>query len=204
MYEEYSEGTCLAEDQILYLIPYNDPWMWMNDDAVALADELVDVIFDHYGLSDGFPIVSTGGSMGGLAALTYMAYAKRTPVAAVANCPVCDLVSHFSERPDLPRTIYAAYRRSPGTLEEALAAGSPLHLAKAGRLPRASYAVFHCGGDQAVSKTLHSDRFIPALRKALPDCTVIYHEIPGRSHGDLGEEMGAVYLDTIRRFALGL
>ena len=57
---------------------------------------------------ENIPVVSTGGSMGGQSALVYCAYSKRTPVACVANCPVCDTVFHFTERPDLPRTLYSA------------------------------------------------------------------------------------------------
>ncbi len=182
-----------AERRLLYMMPYVNPWMWMNDDAAALTDELIAVLTGRYG---DLPVVSTGGSMGGQAALTYMARAAKTPVACAANCPVCDLLYHYTERPDLPRTLYSAYRNVPGTREEALATGSPIHLAVAGRMPAAYYAIFHCGADTAVRKEAHSDRFVPALRRMLPGCRIDYVEIPGRGHCDLGEDMVRRYWQT--------
>ena len=47
--------------------------------------------------------------MGGLCALVWPRYTKRRVVAVAANCPVCDLPFHYTERPDLPRTLRAAF-----------------------------------------------------------------------------------------------
>ena len=80
-----------AKAGILYVIPYNNPWAWMNPQSIAFTDEIMDVIFEKYGLEENTPVVAVGGSMGGLASLVYTKYAKRTPVACLANCPVCDL-----------------------------------------------------------------------------------------------------------------
>ena len=98
--EDTEDGIRFAENRILYVVPYQNPWAWQNMQNVAYTDEIVDVLFDEYGLLNDLPVVSVGGSMGGLSALVYMVYAKRTPVACVANCPVCDLPYHFTERPD--------------------------------------------------------------------------------------------------------
>ncbi|MBQ7975611.1 MAG: hypothetical protein IJ300_08010, partial [Clostridia bacterium] len=73
------EGEYYAGKGILYVIPYNNPWAWMNKQAVAYTDEIIDVLIKQYELSEDIPIVSTGGSMGGLSALVYTAYSKRTP-----------------------------------------------------------------------------------------------------------------------------
>lgn len=187
--EDLAAGRYFAEKGILYLVPYNNPWAWMNAQAVSYTDELIDVLAEHYGLPDTLPIVSTGGSMGGLAALTYMVYAKRTPAACVANCPVCDLPYHYTERPDLPRTLYSALFNEEGTLQEALRSRSPLHLAE--KMPAAKYIIFHCEEDMAVNKQQHSDRLVEKL-SAIRDVT--YIPVPGRGHCDLPEEQAEQYL----------
>lgn len=125
MYSEDTErGKLLAKEGILLVIPYANPWAWMNRQAVALADEIVDVLIAAHQLREDIPVISTGGSMGGLSALVYTRYAKRTPAACVANCPVCDLPYHFTERPDLPRTLYSAFGSYEGTMEDALRTAS--------------------------------------------------------------------------------
>ena len=195
MYSEDTEvGISYAEMGILYLIPYQNPWAWMNRQNVALTDELLDVLVEGYGLPEDIPIVSTGRSMGGLSAVVYMAYAKRTPVGCVANCPVCDLPYHYTERPDLPRTLYSAFGSYEGTLEEALQSASPLHLVD--RMPKgAVYHIFHCEEDQKVSKEMHSDRFV---QKMLDDHSVWYYTIPGHGHCDLSDEMWDKYYACIK------
>ena len=114
------EGEFYAERGILYVVPYNNPWAWMNKQAVNFTDEIIDVLIEKYNLSENIPIVATGGSMGGQSALVYTVYAKRQPVACVTNCPVCDVVYHYSERKDLPRTLYSSLFNESTTLEEAL------------------------------------------------------------------------------------
>jgi len=196
--DEHDEiATMLAEHNVVYLIPYNNPWAWMNRQAVDYTDEIVDVIMNHYHLPESTPIVSSGGSMGGLSALTYMAYAKRIPAACVANCPVCDLPYHFTERPDLPRTLYSAFGGYDCSLEEALQSASPLHLAKAGKMPDVQYTIFHCTADMAVNKEKHSDAFLKVLPFA-----VTYHPVPDRGHCDLTPEFRAMYNDAIVRACL--
>ena len=89
MYDnDFAEGEFYAEKGILYVVPYNNPWAWMNNQAVKYTDEIIDVLIEKYDLNEDIPIVSTGLSMGGQSALVYTAKAKRTPVACVANCPV--------------------------------------------------------------------------------------------------------------------
>ena len=114
-----------AENGILFVVPYYNPWCWMNKDAVDYTDEILDVLIRKYNLSDDIKIASTGGSMGGLSALVYCAYAKRTPYACITNCPVCDLPFHFTERVDLPRTLYSAFYGYEGTLDELYALETP-------------------------------------------------------------------------------
>lgn len=196
MFDEDTEDGCrYAEDGILYLWPYINPWAWMNKQTVELVDEMVDVLMDAYHLPETTPIISTGGSMGGLCALVYTAQSKRTPAACVANCPVCDLPYHYTERPDLPRTLYSAFGQYEGTLKEALESASPLHLVD--KMPTSSYYyVFHCEKDEAVNKQLHSDRFVEKMEA---DHKVSYFAVPDRGHCDLGEEMGNKYRECIMK-----
>ena len=153
------------------------------------TDEIVDVLFDEYGLLNDLPVVSVGGSMGGLSALVYMVYAKRTPVACVANCPVCDLPYHFTERPDLPRTLYSAFYNYDCSLQEALKSASPCDLVD--RMPvNSKYYIFHCMKDTSVNKQKHSDRFVEKMKEKHD---IVYYSVPDRGHCDLTDEMTKLY-----------
>ena len=195
------DGDWFAERNIVYLIPAGNPWAWMNRQQVDLADQLIDILVAQYSLPEDLPIVTTGPSMGGHGALTYMVYAKRTPVACVANCPVCDMPFHYSERTDLPSSFYSAYLYEEGTMEEILPRFSPLHLAEAGKLPKAEYTVFHCDKDTLVSKELHSDRFVTAMEKA--GYSIHYRIVPDKNHCDLPPEEHLALLEACAAGILG-
>ena len=197
--EDTEEGIRFAEQGILYVVPYQNPWAWQNKQNIAYTDEIIDVLFKEYDLPEDLPIVSTGGSMGGLSALVYMAYAKRTPVACVANCPVCDLPYHFTERPDLPRTLYSAFFNYNCSLQEALESASPLQLTD--KMPKDSkYYIFHCEEDMAVNKQKHSDKFVEKMKDSH---NVSYYAVPERDHCDLTEDMWKLYNDCIINSVIG-
>lgn len=187
-WEDTEEGIMFAKENIILLVPYNNPWAWMNRQSIDYTDEIVDVIINKYSLPDNIPIVSSGGSMGGLASLVYTRYAKRTPVACVSNCPVCDLPYHYTERPDLPRTLYSALANEEGTIADALEKYSPLHLADT--MPDINYYIFHCTADKAVNKERHSDVFVEAMKKSHK---LTYNIVPDRGHCDLTPEMWELY-----------
>lgn len=189
-------GRFYAEKNVLYVVPYTNPWGWMNKDEVRLADEILDVLYEKYGLDKNIPFVSTGGSMGGLACIVYTKYAKRTPNGCVANCPVCDLPFHYTERVDLPRTLYSAFYSYDCSLDEALKSCSPLHLAPT--LPeKTGYIIFHCDKDGAVNIDAHSGKFVAELSKTRD---VPYYIVHDRDHCDLGEEMHAKYKECVLSF----
>ena len=75
----------LAESGILVIAPYYGPWSWMNRQARAFVDELLDHVFAEIG-TENIPLIASGGSMGGLSALVYTAYARITP-----RCVRCQL-----------------------------------------------------------------------------------------------------------------
>lgn len=188
--EDTELGKKMAAQGMLYVIPYLNPWAWMNPQSVQIADEIVEAVLERCGVED-IPFVSVGGSMGGQQALVYARYAKRTPVSCVVNCPVCDLPYHYTERPDLPRTLYSAFGMVDAeTIEAAMEKASPLHLAKAGEMPKIDYVLFHCEADEAVNKQMHSDRFVQAMGEGY---SIEYYAVPNRGHCDLTDEMRALY-----------
>lgn len=181
----------LAQKGIIYVVPYYNPWSWMNKQAVAYTDEIISVLCEKYNLNSA-KIVSTGGSMGGLSALVYCAYAKITPCACVVNCPVCDLPYHFTERRDLPRTLYSAFASYEGDMDSALRSCSPLHLVE--KMPDIPYTVFHCTGDKSVNLEKHSERFVKAMKETHD---ISFNVVPLRGHCDLSAEARLEYMQTI-------
>lgn len=175
--EEPPEAFLYASHGLIYLVPYGNPWAWMNRQQIAYTDELIQVLLDHYGLGSDLPVCSTGNSMGGLSCIVYTAYTAHRVISCVANCPVCDLVYHFSERPDLPRTLYSAFYYEDGDMEDVLKTASPRHLIH--RLPDIPFTIFHCELDQSVNKQMHSDVFVPELEKTH---TVTYVSVPESGH----------------------
>ncbi len=192
-FDDTDDGKYFAQLGIIYIIPYYNPWAWMNRQTVAFVDEILDVIFNEYSLDSELPVISSGLSMGGLSALVYTHYAKRTPVACVANCPVCDLPYHFTERADLPRTLYSAFGGYEGSFDKALESASPYHLAE--EMPsKTAYYIFHCEKDSAVSIEKHSKKFVEKLSKGH---RVKFLTVPDRDHCDLTEEMRLKYNECI-------
>ncbi len=193
------DAVAFAERGVLYVFCYTNPWAWMNPQTVALCDEIEDVLFAHYRLPDDFPVVAAGGSMGGQQALIFTLRSKRTPIGCVANCPVCDMIYHVTERPDLPRTIYTAVAAMPGTFDEAVRSISPIHVAE--EMPKIPYRIFHSDADRAVALEHHSVPFTEKMRSLGADIEL--HVIHGSGHGDLGAEGGYKYFKAKLDLALG-
>jgi dipeptidyl aminopeptidase/acylaminoacyl peptidase len=162
----------------LIVYPYYGPWSWMNRNARMLTDEIVEKVYKEFSLDDTVPLIITGGSMGGHAALNYARYSKRKPAAVVCNCPVTDPRYHFSERPDLPRTFIHAYGFDGISLEEAFIENSPLEQAE--KMPRVPYFIIHGDADKAVNKAAHSDKFVRRMIET--GHKVEYIEAPGMEH----------------------
>ena len=199
-WDETDFGKYLAEKNILFVVPYNNPWAWMNKQAVSYTDEILDLLFEKYNLPRETRIVSSGGSMGGQSALVYTKYAKRTPVACITNCPVCDLVFHFTERVDLPRTLYSAFYNENGTLDEVLAKASPYHMAE--NMPNVKYHLFHCDKDSAVNIDKHSRVFVEKMKEYGKD--ISFTVVKDRDHCDLTPEALEEYRKICADAALGI
>jgi dipeptidyl aminopeptidase/acylaminoacyl peptidase len=163
----------------LAVYPYYGPWSWMNREARAFVDDLIEAIYREHGLDPArVPLVLTGGSMGGYSALMCARYTRHHPVACYANCPATDLAYHFGERPDLPRTIYNALGAYDGVWEDLLAEHSPLRQVVG--LPDIDYLIVHGEEDPAVLKSAHSDPQVAAMRAR--GLRVEYLEVPGMGH----------------------
>ena len=109
----------LAESGILVIAPYYGPWSWMNRQARAFVDELLDHVFAEIG-TENIPLIASGGSMGGCAALLFCRYSAHRAIGCDLLWPVCNTVAHFSERPDLPPTFHSAFAGYSEPLEELL------------------------------------------------------------------------------------
>ena len=177
-----------ARHGLVALHPHASPWGWMNEVSVKLADALVDCVIAQLKLPADIPVCSAGGSMGGQGALVYARYSKHHVVSVVADCPVCDLAFHETERPDLPRTFAAAFGDQPD-YDAAIRAHSPLALAA--EMPDIDYFIFHSTADRAVNKAAHSDRLVDALRAA--GRRVTYEISEGTGHCRLRPEVRAKY-----------
>jgi dipeptidyl aminopeptidase/acylaminoacyl peptidase len=164
----------------LVVYPYCGPWSWMNRQVRQFVDQLVDDVYELYGLASDLPLISTGGSMGGLGSLLYTRYAKRPIAACLAFCPVCDLRYHFNERPDLPATIRCAFMGYKEDLPTLLAEHSPI--CQVAAMPDIPYLFIHGDKDNAVAKAHHSDPMVAAMRAR--KMNVRYLEVPGMGHGN--------------------
>ncbi len=170
----------LAENHVLCIYPYYSEWCWMNDPTIQLIDEITDFYIRHYQLAQNIPVVIMGKSMGGLSAFIFSLYSKRTPVACAANCPICDLSFHTTERADIPRTIYSAFGHYNMPLEAAIKLHSPLHQAE--YMPYIPYYIVHGNSDLIIQKNFHSDPFVKRMMELGHD--VEYHRVDNMKHCD--------------------
>lgn len=182
------EGPIFGDKGIIFIHPYTNPWAWMNKQTVAFVDEIIDILFKKYELSEDTPIVSSGGSMGGYGSIMYSMKAKRTPVACVSNCPVCDLPGQFNFTDEFPRTMYSAFFNEEGTLEEVLTKASPLH--NTDKLPDIDYHFVHCEKDDLVTLKMHSE---PMYEKMKDKFNVTLDIVPDKGHCDLSDEAKELY-----------
>ncbi|GHU72251.1 hypothetical protein AGMMS49992_07800 [Clostridia bacterium] len=184
----------------LIVFPYYGPWSWMNAGARKFVDAIVERVYDEFKLADSVPLIITGGSMGGHAALNYAHYSQRKPAAVVSLYPCIDTEYHSTERPDLPRTFILAYGMDGRPIKEVFHENSPTF--HADTMPRVPYLVLHGDLDKAVSKSVHSDVFVKNMREAGHD--VEYIEAWGMEHGPFIDlELYRRYVDFVSKAIAG-
>jgi len=168
----------LAHRGMLFVYPFVNPWNWMNQPTVEFADEVMSAVKTKFSIADDCPLILRGGSMGGYSVLTYAMFSRYRVDGIFALCPVTDLYFHFSERPDLPRTIHSAMG-DYGDISELLRQRSPNHHPE--KLPAACrYLIIHGCQDDRVNKAAHSDTLVPLMRQRNLDVT--YIEDPTMRH----------------------
>ena len=100
---------------------------------------------------------------------------------------------HFTERKDLPRTLYSSLFNEAGTLEDALKSISPLHLIE--KMPKVKYHIFHCNEDKDVNIDAHSKKLISEFEKRQYDFT--FDVVEGRGHCDLTLKMQRKFAENV-------
>ena len=191
--EDTDRGKFFGELGILYVLPYNNPWHWMNKQAVGYTDEVLDAVYKKYPALHQLPIAFTGISMGGCSAMVYSIRGKYKPVRYVLNCPCCDLQYQYEHVQLFQRIFYSAFWHEAGTMAETLIDNSPITLAQ--QLPAVPYYFFHSETDEELLKAAHSDRMVQRLRQL--GHSVTYEEFTDCPHGELpegGEERLRNYL----------
>lgn len=184
-----------AAKGFLHVIPYYNPWSWMNSVALAYTDRILDVLYEHFALAEDFPLVSCGASMGGLAALVYCYRGKRKVVACVTNCPVCDVLGYYHQHDDAPRTILNSFWTEGANVELSVKENSPLQNVE--KLPHVPYTFYQCAEDADVYKHLHSDLLVSALQSV--GHKVNYIVVPDSGHCQLNEYYLEQYYQSIEQ-----
>lgn len=167
----------LSHAGVLPVVIYHDPWGWMNQRTQNLVNDVVEAIRLKYKFGPEIPLFSTGGSMGGHAALFFTLKSREPVAACLAVCPVCDLPAHYNERPGLPRTMHHAFDNYEN-IDAALRDHSPLHQVEA--LPDIPYLILHAVSDPQVKKEIHSEPMVAAMRQR--QLNVDYMECPLMVH----------------------
>jgi Dipeptidyl aminopeptidases/acylaminoacyl-peptidases len=170
-----------AKRGILLVYCFTGPWSWMNRGAVKIANAIVDAVYERFNLADSTPLISTGGSMGGLGALMFSAYSNRKPAACAVSGPCCDAVAAYYAHPDFPRTFMCAVADYDMPLDEALKSLSPLYNVEL--MPHIPYYIVHTGADEVLPYEKHTMPFIEKLKALGHNVTFVYE--PGRAHCDI-------------------
>ena len=179
-----------AEAGLVVAYMFVGPWSWMNPGAVRITDLVVDALRDKYQLSEDSPLIATGGSMGGLGALTYTAKTRHKITACAAACPCYDLYSAYKH---FPRTIIAALAACDMPFDEAMKSVSPLY--RLNDMPKIPYFIVCDEADEYFDAEGMAD-YVEKLRETTKS-SVIYHSLPGVGHGGFTPEVRQAFGDFV-------
>lgn len=161
---------------LAYIFP--GPWSWGSKAAIRITDAVITAIAKKHDLGESFPLVVSGGSMGGLGSLMFACDTAHDIAACVAACPCIDVLDRLDSHPDFPRTFVSAVAGYDMPLTDALKAISPIE--RIADLPKIPY--FICSDEQdEVFPEAQCDAYIEKLKEAGHD--VIYFRQPGMMHG---------------------
>ncbi len=141
----------MGEKGILYVFPYYSVWAWMSKASLAYIEEVIDVVWEHYGFDEKTPFVAQGGSMGGMTAVMYCLYGNKKATACAMNCPVTDLEEVYLRR-HIRRAVYSAHILDERPIEECLVAYSPVR--NVGKLPKIPYRAVYGSEDSTICEKM--------------------------------------------------
>lgn len=183
----------LAKRGILLLQPLLNPWAWMSECSVAVADRSLELIFERLGLPEDTPVCVFGSSMGAYGALMFPMRTRYNVVRSVANSPATDLIPFCSERGYTNRTLITAlwHDGGEGDFEEIMRQNSPINLID--EMKRIPYRLYSCTSDPVLPPR-HSVSFYEAAKDKL-DITLTLSD--NESHCELLPEHQAAFYDDI-------
>lgn len=194
MFEKSNEfARYMGKRGILYVFPYYSVWAWMSKASIAYIEEVIDVVWEHYGLDDDTPFVPQGGSMGGMTASMYCIMGKRKPVACAMNCPVSNL-ERISRSKAIRRSVYSAHILDERPIEKVIDELSPLN--NVSKFPKIPYFAVYGSLDEGMNEEVASE-FETAMLGAGHDFKRI--TVEGMGHCNLFEFPDAfkTYLEFI-------
>lgn len=180
-WSKFPETTAAAGLVHVYLMP--GPWSWMNPGTVREADLVIDALQKKFGLSEGAPLVATGGSMGGLGALIFTAWSRHRVTACAAACPCYDVLKLYACGKSFPRTFISAIAALDMPIEEGLKRISPAH--NIVRMPDIPYYIV-CNEADEIFPMKGMDEYVARLKAA--GRKVEYVHLPGTAHGKFTPE----------------
>ena len=175
---EKDHAVAYAEKGIVLAYMFPGPWSWGNKGAIRMTDAVIDAIIDKYNLCENFPLVISGGSMGGLGSLMYAIEGKHKIKAVVSACPVVDAVYSMTVHPEFPRTLISAVASYDMPFEEALKSVSPFYRVR--EMPDVKYYITSDGGDEIIPVE-QIDKMVSEMKNLGMDVT--YRPQPGLGHG---------------------
>lgn len=158
---EYAQE--LGKQGILLVYVFTGPWNWMRDVSVKTVDDIIDAVIEKYNLMKSIKIVYTGGSMGGLGALSYNVYGKHKAVGCAVSCPVCDLFAVSKVTPFFEASVYFACAHYETDYDSAVRALSPLYFVD--KFPRNKYFVLSCNDDKLISLKEHGTPLLEKMQE---------------------------------------
>ncbi len=200
---EYSSDFAknCGKQGILVMYMYCGPWSWGNKGVVRMADLVIDALIEHYDLPADIPVVSTGGSMGGLGALMFTNGSRHNIVSCMAACPCYDILGEyrsFEVLKEFPRTYLSAIASYDMPLNDALKTITPQE--NISTLPKVPYYIVcnvedECFDDEGMAV------FVQKMKDAGHDVT--FKVLPGTKHGSFTDEERVSYRNFITSSILG-
>ena len=154
-----------AENGILYILPFYNPWCWMNKKTVSYIDTIVDTAKELYNIKSDVLVGIYGGSMGGHNTFHYAVKSKHKIVAAAVLCPCCNMEYEMAYSTN---TIFRSYFESATEDTDDFNAyihdNSPINMVE--KLPKIPY-LFAVGlKDTVLVPSMHSDLMIEKMLEA--------------------------------------